>query len=52
MKSSLSIWRYVVNVKYMIKISSIFVVFLGNINFINKAIKDYKISISRVIFSI
>ena len=36
MKSSLSIWRYgyVVNGKYMVRISSIFVAFLENMNFI------------------
>ena len=33
MKSSPSIWRYVVNVKSMVKISSIFVAFLENKNF-------------------
>ena len=33
MKSSLSIWRYVVFVKSTVKISSIFVAFLENINF-------------------
>ena len=33
MKSSLSIWRYVVNVIVMVKISSIFVAFLENMNF-------------------
>ena len=33
MKSSPSIWRYVVNVKSTVKISSIFVVFLENTNF-------------------
>ena len=34
MKSSPSIWRYVVNVKSMGKILSIFVAFLENKNFI------------------
>ena len=33
MKSSQLIWRYVVNVKSMLKILSIFVAFLENINF-------------------
>ena len=33
MKSSLSIWHYVVNVESMVKISSIFVAFLENMNF-------------------
>ena len=33
MKSSPSIWRYVVNVKSTVKISSIFVAFLENMNF-------------------
>ena len=33
MKSSLSIWRYVVSVKSTVKISSIFVAFLENTNF-------------------
>ena len=33
MKSSLSIWRYVVNVKSMVKILSIFEAFLENVNF-------------------
>ena len=33
MKSSPSIWRYVVNVKLTVKISSIFVAFLDNMNF-------------------
>ena len=33
MKSSPSIWHYVVSVKWMVKISSIFVVFLENTNF-------------------
>ena len=33
MKSSASIWRHVVNVKSMVKISSIFVAFLENMNF-------------------
>ena len=33
MKSSLSIWRYLVSVKSMVKISSIFVAFLENMNF-------------------
>ena len=33
MKSSPLIWRYVVNVKASVKISSIFVAFLENINF-------------------
>ena len=32
-KSSTSIWRYVVSVKSMLKISSIFVAFLENMNF-------------------
>ena len=36
MKSSLSIWRYVVSVKFMVKILSIFVAFLGNMNFMKK----------------
>ena len=34
MKSSLSIWRYVVSVKSTVKILSIFVAFLENMNFI------------------
>ena len=38
MKSSPSIWRYVVNVKSAVKILSIFVAFLENMNFKNKAI--------------
>ena len=33
MKSSPSIWRYVVNVKLMVKIMSIFVASLENVNF-------------------
>ena len=33
MKSSPSIWQYVVSVKSMMKISSIFVAFLENTNF-------------------
>ena len=33
MKSSLLIWRYVVNVKSTVKILSIFVALLENINF-------------------
>ena len=33
MRSSLSIWRYVVNAKSMVKISSIFVAFLENMSF-------------------
>ena len=33
MKSSLLIWRYVVNVKSIVKILSIFVAFLENMNF-------------------
>ena len=33
MKFSPSIWRYVVNVKSTVKISSIFVAFLENMNF-------------------
>ena len=33
MKSSLSIWHYVVSVKSTVKISSIFVAFLENTNF-------------------
>ena len=33
MKSSLSIWRYVVNVKSTVKISSVCVAFLENMNF-------------------
>jgi hypothetical protein len=32
-KSSLAIWRYVVSVKSMVKILSIFVAFLENMNF-------------------
>ena len=32
MKSSPLIWRYVVNIKLMVKISSIFVAFLENMN--------------------
>ena len=34
MKYSPLIWRYVVNVKLMVKILSIFLVFLENINFV------------------
>ena len=37
MKSSPSIWRYVVNVKLMVKISLIFVAFLENMNFTTAA---------------
>ena len=33
MKSSLSIWHYVLNVKSMAKILAIFVAFLENMNF-------------------
>ena len=33
MKSSSSIWHYVVNVKSTVKISSVFVAFLENMNF-------------------
>jgi len=33
MESSLAIWRYVVNVKSMVKILSIFVASLENMNF-------------------
>ena len=33
MKSSLSIWQYVVSVESTVKISSIFVAFLENMNF-------------------
>ena len=33
MKSSLSIWHYEVNVKSTVKILSIFVAFLENVNF-------------------
>ena len=33
MKSSPSIWRYLVNVKSTVKISSIFVAFFENMNF-------------------
>ena len=36
MKSSPSIWRYVVNVKSTVKILSIFVAFLENVNFMCK----------------
>ena len=36
MKSSLSIWRYVSNVKPTMKILLIFVAFLENINFAKK----------------
>ena len=36
MKSSLSIWRYVLNVKSTVKILSIFVAFLDNVNFMCK----------------
>ena len=36
MKSSLSIWRYVVNVKLTVKILLIFVAFLENVNFISE----------------
>ena len=35
MKSSPLIWRYVVNIKLMVKISSIFVAFVENMNFNN-----------------
>ena len=45
MKSSPSIWRYVVNVKSAVKILSIFVAFLENMNFKNKAILQYGKSI-------
>ena len=33
MKSSLSIWRYILSVKYTMKFSSIFVAFLENMTF-------------------
>ena len=36
MKSSAPIWRYVVTVKLTVKILSIFVAFLGNMNFTNQ----------------
>ena len=39
MKSSLSIWHYVVNVESMVKISSIFVAFLENMNFMINTVK-------------
>ena len=39
MKSSASVWRYVVNVKSMVKISSIFVAFLENMNFMINTVK-------------
>ena len=35
MKSSLLIWSYVVNVKSAVKILSIFIAFLENVNFSN-----------------
>ena len=41
MKSSLLIWRYVVNIKSTVKISSIFVAFLENTNFTPKN-QEYK----------
>ena len=39
MKSSASVWRNVVNVKSMVKISSIFVAFLENMNFMINTVK-------------
>ena len=39
MKSSASVWRYVVNVKSMVKISSIFMAFLENMNFMINTVK-------------
>ena len=41
MKSSQSIWRLLHNVKLMVKILSIFVVFLENMNFIYEDKMDY-----------
>ena len=38
MKSSPLIWRYVVNVKETVSISSIFVAFLDNMNFNEKSV--------------
>ena len=38
MKSSPSIWQYVVSVKSTVKISSIFVAFLENMNFIIRSV--------------
>ena len=40
-KSSQSIWHYVVSVKSTVKISSIFVAFLENMNFTKLVIKDW-----------
>ena len=42
MKSLLWIWHYVINVKSRVKISSIFVAFLENMNF-TQHIPDYKL---------
>ena len=41
MKSSPSIWHYVVSVKSAVKISSIFVAFLENTNFTIILFRDY-----------
>ena len=43
MKSSLSIWRYVVNIKSTVKILSIIVAFLENMN---KKIQIYAVNVS------
>ena len=45
MQSSLSIWHYVVSVKSMVKISSFFVAFLENTNFINPKEKVLRVEI-------
>ena len=43
MESSPSIWRYIVNVKSTVRISSIFVAFLENTNFMTTNLSQVKI---------
>jgi hypothetical protein len=46
MNSSLSIWHYVVSVKSTVKISSIFVAFLENMNFNNSLFLSCQMGLS------
>ena len=47
MKSLLSIWRYVVNVKSTVKISPIFEAFLENMNFNAQQFLNFSLSTFR-----
>ena len=49
MKSSLSIWRYVVSVKSKVKISSIFVAFLEKTNFTCDSLENKQYSNGRIL---